>query len=191
MGYGYKRVTSRQLMTIVDRLTVPTRASISWRYDYDAQGENLKFLKSHDPDIHPARSCTPDQLDDIIERLVRPTTASTAAIWNFDNQDANLAYLKIHDSCLHPINRSSSFVCLFQDGYISFREFISALSVTSRGSLDEKLDFSTPSPYSGYKSRNKNRDGKLTKDEFREGSKCDPWIVQALSLEIPSGKRRK
>ena len=30
-----------------------------------------------------------------------------------------------------------------------------------------------------------NRDGMLTKEEFREGSKCDPWIVQALSLEIP------
>lgn len=22
-------------------------------------------------------------------------------------------------------------------------------------------------------------------DEFREGSKCDPWIVQALSLDLP------
>lgn len=30
-----------------------------------------------------------------------------------------------------------------------------------------------------------NKDGKLTKDEFREGSKCDPWIVQALSMDIP------
>lgn len=26
-----------------------------------------------------------------------------------------------------------------------------------------------------------NNDGKLTKDEFREGSKCDPWIVEALT----------
>ena len=97
MGYGYKRVSSRQLMGIVDRLTVPTRASISWRHDYDAQGENLKFLKSHDPDIHPIRSCTPEQLDAIIGRLTRPTTASIAAVWNFDNQDANLAYLRRHD----------------------------------------------------------------------------------------------
>ena len=30
-----------------------------------------------------------------------------------------------------------------------------------------------------------NRDGKLSVDEFREGSKCDPWIVQALSMELP------
>lgn len=28
---------------------------------------------------------------------------------------------------------------------------------------------------------NSNNDGKLTKDEFREGSKCDPWIVEALT----------
>lgn len=30
-----------------------------------------------------------------------------------------------------------------------------------------------------------NRDGHLSKEEFRDGSKHDPWIVQALSLEIP------
>lgn len=29
-----------------------------------------------------------------------------------------------------------------------------------------------------------NNDGKLTKDEFREGSKCDPYIVKALSAGI-------
>lgn len=33
----------------------------------------------------------------------------------------------------------------------------------------------------------KNFDGKLTRDEFKQGSKNDPWIVQALTMDAGSG----
>lgn len=113
-----------------------------------------------------------------------------------------------------------------KDGYISFKEFICALSVTSRGTLDEKLDWAfnlydldqdgfitkqemldivdaiykmvgnmidlpkdedTPEKRVDkiFSQMDTNRDGHLSKEEFRDGSKHDPWIVQALSLEIP------
>ena len=125
-----------------------------------------------------------------------------------------------------------------KDGCISFQEFITALSITSRGTLDEKLEWAF-SLYDldkdGYITRpemlnivesiykmvgntgvmpgrgggtdmadlpededtpdkrvdkifskmDKNNDGQLTLEEFTEGSKSDPWIVQALAIDLP------
>ncbi|KYN01259.1 Frequenin-1 [Cyphomyrmex costatus] len=118
--------------------------------------------------------------------------------------------------------RDRKVILLFQDGTIEFEEFIRALSVTSRGNLDEKLhwafrlydvdndgfitrdemynivdaiyqmvgqqpqaeDENTPQKRVDkiFDQMDKNHDDKLTLEEFREGSKADPRIVQALSL---------
>ncbi|XP_076314945.1 frequenin-1-like [Tachypleus tridentatus] len=112
-----------------------------------------------------------------------------------------------------------------KDGSIEFEEFIKALSVTSRGNLDEKLVWAFKLydvDNDGYITReemysivdaiyemlgnqgkeeveesprhrvdrifeqlDKNHDNKLTIDEFKEGSRHDPKIVQALSLYTP------
>nr|CAD7438163.1 unnamed protein product [Timema bartmani] len=113
------------------------------------------------------------------------------------------------------------------DGSIEFEEFIRALSITSRGNLDEKLhwafrlydvdndgfitrdemynivdaiyqmvgqqpnaeDENTPQKRVDkiFDQMDKNHDDRLTLEEFREGSKADPRIVQALSLGDAGG----
>ncbi|KZP00053.1 EF-hand [Calocera viscosa TUFC12733] len=110
-----------------------------------------------------------------------------------------------------------------KNGSIDFKEFICALSVTSRGVLDEKLkwafqlydidgdgyitydemlqivrsiykmtgqmvplppDEDTPEKRVDkiFKGMDRDKDAKLTYEEFVEGSKRDPTIVKALSL---------
>jgi len=110
-----------------------------------------------------------------------------------------------------------------KNGEINFKEFICALSITSRGKLEEKLqwafqlydidgdgfitydemlqivrsiykmtgqmvklpeDEDTPEKRVDkiFKLMDHNKDQRLTYEEFQEGSKKDPTIVQALSL---------
>ncbi|KHN88351.1 Neuronal calcium sensor 1 [Toxocara canis] len=114
-----------------------------------------------------------------------------------------------------------------KDGHICFNEFIAALSITSRGTLDEKLDWAfslydvdkdgyitkeemanivdaiysmignmlelpkdedTPEKRVAkiFSNMDLNLDGRLTLEEFKTGSKNDPWIVQALTMDMNS-----
>ena len=50
MAYGYKHVNETELDNIVSRLySARTRASVSWRHDYNAQDEHLKQCRIRDP----------------------------------------------------------------------------------------------------------------------------------------------
>ncbi|KAJ8300393.1 hypothetical protein KUTeg_021912 [Tegillarca granosa] len=110
-----------------------------------------------------------------------------------------------------------------EDGYIEFQEFLQALSVTSRGSVQEKLKWAfklydldndgfitreelldivdaiykmvgnmvklpeeenTPEKRVNkiFDIMDKNKDDKLTFEEFLDGSKKDPTIIQALTI---------
>ncbi|KAG0165614.1 Neuronal calcium sensor 1 [Apophysomyces sp. BC1015] len=112
---------------------------------------------------------------------------------------------------------------MYKNGTIDFKEFIYALSVTSRGRVDEKLywafqlydinndgyisydemlcivdaiykmtgnmvklppgeDTPTKRVQKIFALMDLDNDGQLTMEEFREGSKKDHTIIQALSL---------
>lgn len=175
---------------------------------------------------------------DVLERLKRETKFSEAELrqWHkgflHDCPTGKLSYEEFQGiyKQFFPQGNSAKFAKFVfatfddnKDGTVEFEEFIMALSVTSRGSLDEKLDWAfhlydldndgfitkeemlniveaifamvgdavnlpeeenTPQKRVDkiFKHMDKNRDGRLTREEFLVGAKSDPSIVQALSI---------
>jgi Ca2+-binding EF-hand superfamily protein len=115
-----------------------------------------------------------------------------------------------------------------RSGFIEFPEFVHAVSITSRGTMDEKLNWAfrlydrdadgfiskqdmfvmvsaiykmigtmldmpvdedTPEKRVDkvFKQMDFNQDDRLSKDEFIEGSKMDPWVVQSLNMNFADG----
>jgi hypothetical protein len=98
MSFRVRPTTNEELAMIVERLTSPTRASITRRFDFDVQAALLGHIRLSDPLAFQCRVVNSnEQLSRIVQRLVRPTTASIASSWDFDCQDANLLFLRRQD----------------------------------------------------------------------------------------------
>jgi len=73
------------------------------------------------------------------------------------------------------------------DGYISKCEMINIVgaiyAMVGRAAVVSEEDTPESRVTKIFHSMDSDNDGKLSKEEFREGSKSDPWIVQALTLE--------
>ena len=130
-------MNNNQLTQMVDRLTSPTRASMAWHHNYDAQETHVQYLRKRDPRFQPQRSVSPKALDTIVIRLTRPTTASTAACWNFDHQDANLAYLKKVDHCIQIPFRSKSVASAMEGGASDSTDGNTSSTAKSRISVND------------------------------------------------------
>ncbi|OAD59595.1 Frequenin-1 [Eufriesea mexicana] len=243
--YRVHESTSRRL---VDTMPVQLQAHAPVAYDQGA-GPPHRVQRKQRPEGHPGTRCLTRLTvagNECRRRVVRMTyetrscrvqgiTEKEIRQWHKgflkDCPDGLLTeqgFIKIYKQ-FFPQGDPSKFASLVfrvfdenSDGTIEFEEFIRALSVTSRGNLDEKLhwafrlydvdndgfitreemynivdamyemvgqqpqaeDENTPQKRVDkiFDQMDKNHDDKLTLEEFREGSKADPRIVQALSL---------
>jgi len=182
-------------------------------------------------------------------KLSKKEATELSRITYFDKKEINQWYQDFMHDCPSGVLRKETFTSIYQSyfpngssakfagyvfdaydtrkvGVVNFREFIVALSITSRGSIDEKinwafglydldqdgyisrsemmdivdgiyqmigsvidlpLDENTPEKRVDkiFKQMDVNRDGRLSRQEFYTGSRCDPWMVQTLSMNMP------
>ncbi|VDO68641.1 unnamed protein product [Heligmosomoides polygyrus] len=76
-----------------------------------------------------------------------------------------------------------------KDGYITKSEMtdiVEAIYSMIGNMLELSNDEDTPTKRVDkiFTNMDKNDDGRLTREEFKEGSKADPWIVQALTMDM-------
>ena len=204
----------------------------------------LPLSLSHQPEQCTMGKKNSKLSQDVVKQLTKDTYFTEKEIMKWhkgfkkdcpNGQLTELGFIRIYKQ-FFPHGDPSKFAALVfrvfdenKDGSIEFEEFIKALSVTSRGNLEEKLiwafklydvdndgfitrdemynivdaiyqmlgnpsgkvedadDDEDPKERVDriFEQLDKNHDNKLSLEEFKEGSKQDPKIVQALSLYAP------
>ncbi|CAP27965.2 Protein CBR-NCS-3 [Caenorhabditis briggsae] len=85
--------------------------------------------------------------------------------------------------------RAFSLYDVDKDGFITkdeMADIVDAIYSMIGNMLELPKDEDTPQKRVEkiFTNMDKNLDGQLTREEFKEGSKADPWIVQALTMDI-------
>ncbi|VDN00251.1 unnamed protein product [Thelazia callipaeda] len=86
--------------------------------------------------------------------------------------------------------RAFSLYDVDNDGYITKTEMVNIIEAIHSmvgDIMDLPNDENTPEKRvtTIFLNMDLNLDGKLTREEFKQSSKNDPWIVQALTTDIP------
>uniref|UniRef100_A0A1I7XD26 EF-hand domain-containing protein n=1 Tax=Heterorhabditis bacteriophora TaxID=37862 RepID=A0A1I7XD26_HETBA len=85
--------------------------------------------------------------------------------------------------------RAFSLYDVDKDGFITkdeMTDIVEAIYSMIGNMLELPKDEDTPTKRVEkiFSNMDKNFDGRLTSEEFKEGSKADPWIVQALTMDM-------